>query len=87
MSKFEKDSNVLPFGQPSSSSGNGGGGNFGERLARIEERIQHLATTAEMKEVLTEIEKAKSQFTIIKWLLGILVVALVSIATRFFPFP
>ena len=84
MSKLEKDSNVLPFGQPSPSSGNGGGGNFGERLAKIEERIQHLATTAAMQKVLTETEKVKSELMVIKWILGILVVGLVGAAIKLY---
>lgn len=49
-----------PPSSPTSPGGNGGGGSdVGERLATLEERTRHLATSAEVKEVRIEIEQVR----------------------------
>ena len=75
MNKDDRD-NVVPISS-SSAEGQplGGGGGFGERLARIEERVKHLATSEDL-------QKLRGELNIIKWILGILVAAIVSVPVR-----
>lgn len=79
MSNGDRD-NVAPV---SSAEGHarggddGGGGNFGERLARIEELIKHLATSEDL-------QKVRGELGIIKWMLGIVVFILISASVKYF---
>lgn len=81
MNKNGRD-NVVPIlssfaeGQPL-GGGNSGGGGFGERLARIEEGVKHLATSEDL-------QKLRVELNIIKWILGTLVAAVVSVPVRNF---
>ena len=53
-----RQNNVRNFGGPSSSSGDGGGtGDFGERLVRLEEKVNHLATSEHVSEIKELIQK------------------------------
>ncbi len=65
-----------------------------ESLVRIEERVNHLATSAELKalhigigkELKTlhiSIEKMRTQFNMAKWLLGIIAVGVVGFFSRY----
>ena len=67
--------NVVPIQR--AGGGSGGDGNFGERLARIESRMDFMATREDVQEVKTLIERKEA--TMLRWLLGLLVVALVSL--------
>lgn len=60
-----------------SVGGSGGDGNHGERLARIESKMDYMATREDVQEVKTLIERKEA--TMLRWLLGLLVVALVSL--------
>ena len=51
----------VPASAPAPQGGNGGGDNFGERLATLEERVGHLATSKEVEQVRTEIAKAGAE--------------------------
>ena len=53
--------------------GNGGGDGFGERLAALEERVRHLATSAEVEKVNTKVEKVSAEIASLRWFIGILV--------------
>ena len=78
MSNGDKD-NVVPISSAEGrarGNGNGGGGSFGERLARIEERIKHLATSEDL-------QKVKGELGIIKWMLGIIVLSAISVSIRY----
>ena len=57
--------------------GSGDDGNHGERLARIESKMDYMATREDVQEVKTLIERKEA--TMLRWLLGLLVVALVSL--------
>jgi len=60
-----------PFGEP--TNGNGGGGNTtNERLARLEATVSHLATSTQLEQINTSIEKLRGEFTTLKWIFGIL---------------
>ena len=70
---------------------------FGESLVRIEEQVNHLATSAELKALRIDIgkelkmlhisiEKMKAQFNMVKWLLGIIALGVVGLFSRYFPF-
>lgn len=61
-------------------SGGGGNDNFGERLAALEERVKHLATSEKLEQVRTEVEQVKTEvakvsaeIVSLRWFLGILV--------------
>ena len=66
-----------PEGTPSAGSGGNGGSNHGERLARIEAKMEHVATREDIAKVETLIERKEA--TMLRWLLGILAVAGVSL--------
>ena len=67
----------LPAGRPSSGGGGNGGSDHGERLARIEAKMEHVATREDLKKVEVLIERKES--TMLRWLLGIIAVAGVSL--------
>lgn len=80
----------LPEGRPSSpGGGSNGGSGHGERLARIEAKMEHIATREDLAKVEVLIERKES--TMLRWLLGILAVAGVSLIVAlirvFFGFP
>ena len=75
-------SNVVPMQRSGGGSGSGDDGNYGERLARIESKMGHMATREDVQEVKTLIERKES--TMLRWLLGMLVVALVSLGVALF---
>lgn len=88
MNKDDRD-NVVPISSSSAEGqplggGNGGGGGFGERLARIEERVKHLATSEDLQKVVTSVEKMRGELNIIKWIFGIFVIAIISASVRSF---
>ena len=67
--------NVVPMQR--SGGGSGDDGSHGERLARIESKMDYMATREDVQEVKTLIERKEA--TMLRWLLGMLVVALVSL--------
>ena len=73
-------SKVVPMQR--SGGGSGDDGNHGERLARIESKMGYLATREDVQEVKTLIERKEA--TMLRWLLGMLVVALVSLGVALF---
>lgn len=56
--------------------GNGDGGDFGERLARIEELAKHLAKTADL-------ERLRGELSAIKWILGLVAIPLISATVKY----
>lgn len=68
-----------PAGTPGPGGGGNGGSSHGERLARIEARMEYLATREDVSEVKVLIERKESTMT--RWLLGILATAGISLAT------
>ena len=76
MSRPENVVELTPEGRPAQGSGNGGSG-YGERLARIEAKMEHVATREDVTKVEVLIERKEA--TILRWLLGILAVAGVSL--------
>ena len=73
----DKQKNVVPIGSPNQSGGGNGGGELGERLARIENEITHLATKVDIESVKTLIAQRESSQT--RWLIGIISIATVSL--------
>ena len=67
----------LPEGRPSPGGGGNGGSGHGERLARIEARMEHVATREDLAKIETLIERKES--TMLRWLLGIMAVAGISL--------
>lgn len=66
--------------EPVHGSGGGNGyGDFRERLATLEEKSRHLATKEDVGDLKVSVEKLRSQFELVKWMLGI-VIAGVSLA-------
>ena len=57
--------------------GAGGGGDHGERLARIESKMEYMATREDVAEVKTLIERKEA--TMLRWLGGMVVVAAISL--------
>ncbi len=55
----------------------GGGGDHGERLARIESKMEHMATREDVAEVKTLIDRKEA--TMLRWLCGMVVVAAISL--------
>lgn len=53
-----------------------GVGGFGKRLARIEKRIKHLATSEDLR-------KVRGELGIIKWVLGIIVLSAIPVSIRY----
>ena len=43
--------NVVPFSKGHGHGSNGGGGNYGERLARIEASLGHMATKEDIQKI------------------------------------
>lgn len=84
------EDNVTPFrsrvpaSAPAPQGGNGGGGNFGERLAALEGQVRHLATSAEVEKVRTEVAKVGTSVEYLKWILGIIVGGVLLILGRLF---
>ena len=93
----EGNNNVNDIGGPSSTAGGGGGtGGSGERLARLEEKVNHLATSkdvADIKELIrtndTEVRNLvhenqlsiqQQQMTNLKWGIGLAVTSIIAIA-------
>jgi len=92
------DNNVVGIGGPSGTAGDGGGGSggVGERLARLEEKVNHLATTKDASEIKELIMKNDSeikslvhgnqtaiqqqQMTNLKWGVGLLITSIIAIA-------
>ncbi len=69
----ENRGNVVPFRRtPRKGSGNGGGDGTSERLARLEERVNHLATSAELEKVVTNVEKLRGEVGMLKWICGLI---------------
>lgn len=56
---------------------NSGGTGHGERLARIEAKMEHVATREDLAKIEVLIERKES--TMLRWLLGIMAVAGVSL--------
>ena len=84
MNKDDRD-NIVSISSaegPPLGGGNGGGGRFGERLSRIEERVKHLATSEDLQKVVTSVEKLRGELNIIKWILGLLLAAIISVPVR-----
>ena len=68
---------TTPSGAPNPGGPGNGGSNVGERLARIETKLEHVATREGLAEVKVLIERKES--TTMRWLLGIIAVALISV--------
>ena len=63
----------LPSGTPQGKYGNGGGGDSTvKRLARLEERVNHLATSSQLQETITIVEKLRGEVGILRGEVGIL---------------
>ena len=77
MSRPENLVDFPPEGRPSSRGGGNGGSDHGERLARIEAKIEHLATREDVTKIEVLIERKEA--TILRWLLGILALAGISL--------
>ena len=69
------DNNVVPLSTPGRSGS--GGGDYGERLARIEAQLEHMATREDLAEVKALIERKEA--SMLCWLLGLLSVAAISV--------
>lgn len=83
----------FPHGTPQGKSGNGNGGgdNTLERLARLEERMSHLATYSQIQETNLLIEKVRGEINtlrgelgILKWIGGILIIGIISALVRLY---
>ncbi|MGI9347565.1 MAG: hypothetical protein ACR2PV_06225 [Gammaproteobacteria bacterium] len=72
----DKEEPKRPADRP---GGNGGGGNVGERLARLEEKVDHLATK-------TDIEALKTTFWRSAFLVVVSVAGLAFAIARFVPY-
>lgn len=69
-----------PPRDPRPRGGNGNGGShYGERLARIEAKMEHMATREDIASVKTLI--AEKETTTLRWLIGIIAVAAISLLT------
>lgn len=68
---------IVPSGAPAPAGPGNGGSTHGERLARIEAKMEHVATREDVSELKVLIERKES--TMLRWLLGILAVAGVSV--------
>ena len=68
------DGRVVPLNP---GGGAGGGGDHGERLARIESKMEYMATREDVAEVKTLIERKEA--TMLRWLGGMVVVAAISL--------
>ena len=70
-----------PAGTPGPGGGGNGGSSHGERLARVEAKMEHVATREDVSDVKTLIERRIS--TILQYLIGIMA-ALVVMLLRLF---
>ena len=73
-------SDVVPFERPPGEDrtpGGGNGGNTSERLARIEARLEYMATREDLSKIEVLIERKES--IMLRWLLGLVVVAMFSL--------
>ena len=69
-----------PPRDPGPRGGNGNGGSIhGERLARIEAKMEHMATCEDIASVKTLI--AEKETTTLRWLIGIIALAAISLLT------
>ena len=69
-----------PPRDPGPRGGNGNGGSIhGERLARIEAKMEHMATREDIASVKTLI--AEKETTTLRWLIGIIALAAISLLT------
>ena len=68
--------NVVPISTPDSSSSRGGG-DYGERLARIEAKLENMATRENLARIETSI--AQREASMQRWLLGIIAMAAISL--------
>lgn len=84
MDKDDRDDVLSISSAEGSPLGGGNGGGFGERLARIEETVKHLATSEDLQKVFTSVEKLRGELNIIKWMFGFLLVAIISVPVRNF---
>ena len=74
-----------PAGTPGLGGGGNGGSIHGERLARVEAKMEHVATREDVSEVKVLIEQVKvlierKESTMMRWLLGILATAGIGVA-------
>ncbi len=86
----------FPSGAPVRNNGNGGGGDgTNERLARLEERVNHLATHSQlqelhfathskMQEMNINLEKLRAEVNILKWMGGLIVLGVLSAVIRLY---
>lgn len=58
-------------------------GDYGERLARIEATLVHVATTEDLQKVITGLEKVVTEVSILKWLMGTTAVAVLYAAAKY----
>ena len=63
-----------------------GSSDFEERLAALEERTKHLATSAEVEQLRTEVAKANAGLDYMKWILGVIAAGLLLILGKLFLF-
>ena len=70
------------------AGGAGGGGDHGERLARIESKMEYMATREDVAEVKTLIERdvgdvktliERKEATMLRWLCSMVVVAIITL--------
>ena len=73
-----------PSSVPSTQGGNGGGDNFGEKLATLEERVRHLATSAEVEKVRTEVAKVATSVDYLKWMIATIIGGILLIIGKLF---
>ena len=71
--------------------GNGGGDDLRERLAALEERTKHLATSEKLEQVRTEVEQVKTEVAktntgldYMKWILGLVAAGILLILGKLF---
>lgn len=73
---------VAPDSAPNNLGGGAGGGDgYGERLARLEEKVEHLATKNDISKLEILIVKIQSELVATKWALGALI-AIAAIVSR-----
>ena len=77
MTREEEVVQTAPTGSSNPGGTRNGGSGNGERLARIEARLEHVATREDVSEVKVLIERKES--TMLRWLLGLMVVAGISL--------
>ena len=74
----------VPASAPVPQGGNGGGDNYGERLASLEEQVRHLATSAEVEKVRTEVAKVATSVDYLKWMIATIIGGILIIIGRLF---